>query len=154
MNPWLPKAVILFATIVMIAIRAPHGQRSRTVVIAKNRKGRLETAMLTLVWLGLPLPLIWITTPWLSFAEYPLRPASFLVGVILLAAGLWLLYRSHADLGTNWSVTLQIREKHRLITQGIYRRVRHPMYLSLFLYSVGQILALPNWVAGPSYLVT
>ena len=25
------------------------------------------------------------------------------------------------------------------------------MYLSLLLYSVGQALALPNWVAGPSY---
>jgi len=28
------------------------------------------------------------------------------------------------------------------------------MYLSLFLYSIGQLLALPNWVAGPTYLVT
>jgi protein-S-isoprenylcysteine O-methyltransferase Ste14 len=28
------------------------------------------------------------------------------------------------------------------------------MYASLFLYSVGQMLALPNWIAGPSYLVT
>jgi len=28
------------------------------------------------------------------------------------------------------------------------------MYAALFLYSVGQLLALSNWVAGPSYLVT
>jgi len=27
------------------------------------------------------------------------------------------------------------------------------MYLALFLYSIGQLLALPNWFAGPSYLV-
>jgi len=27
------------------------------------------------------------------------------------------------------------------------------MYLALILYSVGQALVLPNWVAGPSYLV-
>lgn len=25
------------------------------------------------------------------------------------------------------------------------------MYLGLFLYSLGQALAVPNWVAGPSY---
>jgi protein-S-isoprenylcysteine O-methyltransferase Ste14 len=28
------------------------------------------------------------------------------------------------------------------------------MYTSLLLHSVGQALVLPNWVAGPSYLVT
>ena len=67
--------------------------------------------------------------------------------------GLWLLYRSHADLGTYWSVTLEVRENHQLITSGVYRSIRHPMYTSLFLYSIGQVLALPNWVAGPSYLV-
>jgi protein-S-isoprenylcysteine O-methyltransferase Ste14 len=27
------------------------------------------------------------------------------------------------------------------------------MYLALLLYAVGQTLAVPNWVAGPSYLV-
>jgi protein-S-isoprenylcysteine O-methyltransferase Ste14 len=27
------------------------------------------------------------------------------------------------------------------------------MYSALFLYAMGQALVLPNWVAGPSYLV-
>ena len=44
-----------------------------------------------------------------------------------------------------------MREKHELVTQGIYRHVRHPMYLALLVYSVGQALALPNWIASPSY---
>ena len=74
-------------------------------------------------------------------------------GVACLAVGLWLFYRSHADLGTNWSITLEVREQHRLVTQGVYRRIRHPMYLALFVYSIGQAFAIPNWVAGPSYLV-
>ena len=52
-----------------------------------------------------------------------------------------------------WSVTLELRENHRLITQGVYRHVRHPMYAALFLYSIGQALVVPNWVVGPSYLV-
>jgi len=64
-----------------------------------------------------------------------------------------LFYRSHADLGTNWSITLEVREQHRLITQGVYRRIRHPMYLALALYSIGQALVIPNWVAGPSNLI-
>ena len=69
-----------------------------------------------------------------------------------MSASLWLFYRSHSDLGTNWSVSLEIRKNHSLITKGIYTRIRHPMYLSLFLYALGQTCLLANWIAGPSCL--
>lgn len=153
MNPWLAKAVVLAGSIGMVAIRAPHGHRSRGIKVVKSRKGTLETVLLTLAWIGFFLPLIWVATPVLAFADYPLRPIPFFAGVACIALGLWFLYRSHADLGTNWSITLEVREQHRLVTQGVYRRIRHPMYLALLLYSIGQALVLPNWLAGPSYLV-
>jgi len=152
-NPWIAKAVILAANLVMIAIRAPHGQRSRGVRIVKDRKGGLEVGLLMLAVLGFVVPLIWLASPVFAFAEYPLRIGPLIAGIVCFVVSLWLFYRSHADLGTNWSITLQVRERHRLITQGVYRRVRHPMYSALFLYSLGQVLVLPNWVAGPSYLI-
>jgi protein-S-isoprenylcysteine O-methyltransferase Ste14 len=153
MNPWIAKATILIASVVMIAIRAPHGQRSRGVKVVTSRKGPMETVLLTLAWLGFLVPLIWIASPAFSFAEYPLRTGPLVAGIPCLAVGLWLFHRSHADLGTNWSITLEVREQHRLITDGVYRSVRHPMYLALLLYSVGQMLVIPNWVAGPSYVI-
>jgi protein-S-isoprenylcysteine O-methyltransferase Ste14 len=153
MNVWFEKAVILAATVAMIAIRAPHGQRSRRLKVVVSRKGPLETVLLTAAWVGFLMPLVWIASPALSFADYPLHAAPFVAGVVCLVVSLWLFYRSHADLGTNWSHTLELREQHRLISHGVYRRVRHPMYTSLLLYSVGQTLVLPNWVAGPSYLI-
>ena len=154
MSPWVAKAIILAASIAMVAIRAPHGQRSRGVRVVKDRKGRLEVILLVLAMLGFFVPLVWVASPLFSFAEYPLRMGPLVVGVACFVAGLWLFYRSHADLGTNWSVTLQVRENHRLVVEGVYQRIRHPMYTALFLYSVGQVFVLPNWVAGPSYLVT
>ena len=63
MNPWIAKAVILAASIVMVAIRAPHGQRSRGVKVVKNRKGRQEVILLTLAWLGFFVPLVWVGSP-------------------------------------------------------------------------------------------
>jgi protein-S-isoprenylcysteine O-methyltransferase Ste14 len=48
---------------------------------------------------------------------------------------------------------LEVREQHQLITQGVYRRIRHPMYSALLLYSLGQALVIPNWVAGPANLI-
>lgn len=151
MNPWLAKALIVLASVVMVIIRAPHGRRSRHIKTVKNWKGRLETSLLALAWLGFLFPLLWIVSPILAFADYPLRPIPFASGILCFAVGLWIFYRSHADLGTNWSITLETRENHQLVTEGVYRRVRHPMYLALLLYSLGQALAIPNWVAGPSY---
>jgi protein-S-isoprenylcysteine O-methyltransferase Ste14 len=151
MNPWFAKAVILLASIVMVVIRAPYGQRSRAVPVLKNRKGPLEIVVLIIAWLAFFLPLIWIATPAFAFADYPLHPIPLFTGALFLVFGLWLFQRSLADLGTNWSITLQVREKHQLVTHGVYRWVRHPMYLALLIYSLGQALVLPNWLAGPSY---
>ena len=153
MNPWYAKAVILLASIVMVVIRAPHGQRSRTVPVAKSRQGPREIVLLTIAWVAFFLPLIWIATPVFAFADYPLHPIPLLTGAVCLALGLWLFHRSHADLGTNWSITLEVRDQHRLITQGVYRRIRHPMSSALVLYAVAHALVIPNWVAGPSNLV-
>ncbi len=151
MNPWFAKAVVLIASILTVLIRAPHGKRSRTVKVAKSRRGRLEVALLTVAWMAFFAPIVWVATPWLAFANFPLYPFPLVIGSLLLAVSLWLFYRSHADLGANWSITLEIRESHRLVTEGLYRNVRHPMYSALLLYGLGQALVVPNWVAGPSY---
>lgn len=153
MNPWFAKAIILIGMVATVLIRAPHGKRSRTVKVAKSRKGPLEVFLLTVVWIAFFLPIFWIATRWLAFADFPLYPFPLVVGTLLLALGLWLFHRSHADLGTNWSVTLEIRDRHRLVTAGLYRHVRHPMYSALLLYGLGQMVAVPNWIVGPSYLV-
>jgi protein-S-isoprenylcysteine O-methyltransferase Ste14 len=151
MSPGYAKAVLLAASVAMVVIRAPHGNRSRKVKVAKSGKGGLEVALLTLAWISFFVPLVWVFSPVFAFAEYPLRAAPFAVGVVFYVTGLWLFHRSHADLGEFWSISLEVREKHRLVTEGVYRRIRHPMYTALFLYSLGQALVVPNWVAGPSY---
>jgi protein-S-isoprenylcysteine O-methyltransferase Ste14 len=151
MNPWFAKAIILASSITMVIIRAPHGQRSRGVKVVRSKRGALETALLTLAWLAFFVPLIWVVAPIFAFADYPLRPAPLFAGVACFTVGLWLFARSHADLGTNWSITLEVREKHQLVTRGVYRNLRHPMYAALLLYSLGQVLVVPNWIAGPSY---
>ena len=75
MNPWVAKAVVLAGTLVMVAIRAPHGRRSRSVKVAESHKTPLETGLLVLAWVGFFVPLIWVVSPAFSFAEYPLRTA-------------------------------------------------------------------------------
>jgi protein-S-isoprenylcysteine O-methyltransferase Ste14 len=66
---------------------------------------------------------------------------------------MWLFRRTHKDLGRNWSVSLDIRENHRLVTNGVYSFVRHPMYSAFWLWAIAQALLLPNWIAGFSGIV-
>jgi protein-S-isoprenylcysteine O-methyltransferase Ste14 len=64
-----------------------------------------------------------------------------------------LFYRVHIELGRNWSDSLEVREQHALVTHGLYRYVRHPMYTAFFMWALAQALLLPNWIAGPAGLV-
>ncbi|MFP6677496.1 MAG: protein-S-isoprenylcysteine O-methyltransferase [Pirellulaceae bacterium] len=115
----------------------------------------MEVGLLIFAALGTTLvPVLWMTTKLFEFADYHLYPTPYVLGIVLMLIGLLLFYRSHADLGTNWSVTLQVRENHGLITSGVYSMVRHPMYTSMFLLGIAQALFLPNWIAGPAYLVS
>jgi protein-S-isoprenylcysteine O-methyltransferase Ste14 len=61
-------------------------------------------------------------------------------------AGLWLFWTSHATIGRYWSIRIQLKEAHRLVTDGPYRFIRHPLYTSLFLGYLGTLLALQSWV--------
>src|SRR5262245_56970886 len=132
MNIWFGKAAALASLVGFIIIRAPHGKRSRTARVAENHVGPLEVALLAGATLGTTLlPVIWAVTGFPSRADFPLHPVLFLLGLLFMVAGFWLFHRSHVDLGRNWSVTLQVREEHRLVTNGVYRRIRHPMYSSM-----------------------
>jgi protein-S-isoprenylcysteine O-methyltransferase Ste14 len=157
MNPWLGKIAILLGLVILIAIRIPHARRGRRVKVAEKRKSVQETAFHVLIGFGyitgVLLPLLFIATPLLSFADYPLRPWTFESGLALLGSGLWLFHRSHAGLGTNWSENLELREDHQLVTFGVYKFIRNPMYAALCLYAIAQTLLLSNWIAGPCFLV-
>jgi protein-S-isoprenylcysteine O-methyltransferase Ste14 len=153
MDPWIGKGVLVAGMVALIAIRAPFARKSRQRPVAESRKGALEVLLLLLMAVGfLMLPLVYVFTPLLRGVDYPLSVPAFAAGVVVLVASEWLFYRSHADLGSNWSVTLELREGHELVTRGVYRRVRHPMYSAIFLYCVAQALLLANWIAGPACL--
>jgi thioredoxin-dependent peroxiredoxin len=144
------RALVAAGAVALVAVPAlVHRGEAR---LSSGRKTGLERVLLGLVSIGFLASLVWVATPLLDFADYPLQPPVFIAGAGLLLVGLWLLYRSHVDLGAGWSITLELGEDHRLVTQGLYRNVRHPMYLALLVYAFGQGLVLPNWLAGPAYL--
>ncbi|MCX6046040.1 MAG: protein-S-isoprenylcysteine O-methyltransferase [Chloroflexi bacterium] len=90
---------------------------------------------------------------WLSFANLQWSRWVQWLGVLILMAGLALLWRAHQDLGSQWSATLAIQLEHTLVRRGVYRYVRHPIYAALWLTAFAQFCLLPNWLAGGAGIV-
>lgn len=63
--------------------------------------------------------------------------AQKILGITLFSAGFSILMVAHITIGRNHSSTLVIREDHQLITHGIYRFTRHPIYLGVIIAAIG-----------------
>ena len=64
-------------------------------------------------------------------------PLSYLVGFLVIIMALIILLVAIKDLGRNLSPFPRPINNCNLVTTGIYRFIRHPMYYSLILISIG-----------------
>ena len=148
------KTIYFIGLITIFGIRLWYRWRARNNEIVVSRSSPLEIALLALGFVGMVLvPNVYVFSPLLAFADYSLPEWAGWLGTAVFAAALWLLWRSHADLGRNWSQTLEVRKGHQLITSGVYKRIRHPMYAAFLLWGLALPLLLHNWIAGWSHLV-
>jgi protein-S-isoprenylcysteine O-methyltransferase Ste14 len=142
-------AIYFAAILIEMAIRAPLNKKRKQLKMSERRVTGQEKILLGLLFLGMFfVPLIYGASDWLDFANYSLPAWAGWLGVVLIAGAVLVFWRAHADLGLNWSPTLEIREKHELVTRGIYGTIRHPMYASQWLWVLAQPLLLQNWIAG------
>lgn len=142
-------AIFFLALVIEMVIRAPLNKKRKQEKMSEQRFTNQEKTILGLLSLGgFFIPIIYATTDWLDFANYRLPDWAGWLGVLLIAGAIYVFWRAHADLGLNWSPTLEIREKHELIRKGIYGVIRHPMYASQWLLAIAQPLLLQNWIAG------
>lgn len=71
-----------------------------------------------------------------------------LIGVILVIVGIAIMIFSRKELSTNWApgYEYQIKEKHTLITTGIYKYIRHPIYLGIALSFIGAEMVAASYL--------
>ena len=88
----------------------------------------------------------------LAWAMVPLAPWLRLIGALLaILALIWFIW-IHRSLGNNLSVRLRIKESHKLVTDGPYRWVRHPMYSAFYLLHFAVFFLTANWFIGVTWL--
>jgi protein-S-isoprenylcysteine O-methyltransferase Ste14 len=145
-------ALVWFAGLVgWYIIRHPFERKAKRIRVRKSLLDWRERSILVVAYLGLlVIPALYVLTGFPASLDRPFIPAIAWLGLVPLIGALWLFRRSHADLGRNWSITLQVRDRHVLVKTGVYRLIRHPMYSSFFLLGLTQMLLLPNWLTGVS----
>jgi len=151
-SPW--HVVFFLGFLAYLGIRGAYARQTKHVVkVHRQVDGQEKVLLLFVISSTMLPPILYLFTPLLSFADYRLPPFMPWCGAAVMVPALWLFWRSHADLGRNWSATLEVRKDHQLVTHGVYRRIRHPMYAAIILWGLAQGLLLSNWLAGWSTLV-
>jgi protein-S-isoprenylcysteine O-methyltransferase Ste14 len=154
MTPVVAKIIWWVGAVAWFVIMYPHIRRSRKTRTTQRPEPARERVLMLISLTGLFLiPAFYTITGIPGFADYTFHPLQAWLGVVVLICAVALFFHTHRRLGRSWSVTLEIRENHGLVTDGIYRFVRHPMYSAYFLWTLSQALLLPNWIAGPAGLV-
>jgi protein-S-isoprenylcysteine O-methyltransferase Ste14 len=150
MTPIVANAIFLLGIVGWFVIRYPFQRRARRLGVARSVGGARDRVLLLIAAAGqFVLPAFYAITGIPAFADYAFSVVQAWLGVLVLIGALVMFRVTHKQLGRNWSISLELREKQTLVTGGLYGYVRHPMYSSFFLFAVAQALLLQNWIAGP-----
>ena len=147
------EIIYLILFVFISVIRKIHTRRYGGENVKLKRGYIVDFILLIVVGVGMISPLIYIFSAWFDYANYYLPEVLRWIGVVFFLSACWLLWRTHADLGKNWTYTYGTKEDQKLVKDGVYKYIRHPMYASHILWAIAQLLIIPNWFAGYSFLV-
>ena len=94
-------------------------------------------------WFAIILLLILpVDTPVKTF-DLPANNTLAIVGEGMVVISILLLYWGHKTIGNQWPVVKDMKN-YSMVTTGPYKYVRHPIYLSFFLFTIGKSLVFEN----------
>lgn len=142
-------AGLVFAEALRLTLRIDRLQSRRRRIQDARRLRLRESVVLAAIILGIwVLPIVYALTPWLGPFDYLLPSWTVWAAAGVFAASLLVRFSAQRSLGSQWSYTVETQEEHRLVTAGLYARVRHPIYASLILWAAAQPVLLQNLIAG------
>jgi protein-S-isoprenylcysteine O-methyltransferase Ste14 len=70
-----------------------------------------------------------------------------------MAAGIVGTYRAQLEMGRSWRIGVDAQERTDLVTDGLFRRVRNPIFSFMVLVGASSAIAVPNWATVASALM-
>jgi protein-S-isoprenylcysteine O-methyltransferase Ste14 len=146
-----------WGTVALLALAKRLRHRQRAGILPRQafeRRLWLVLVPVVVAWVLLPVLAVRGRPAWLGLpawaGQVPLvlglrwAAAALAVGCYLLSLGCW--WR----LGRNWSLAVVPKQTAHLVTEGVYRWVRHPIYSLSILLMLATALTLPT---GPMLLL-
>lgn len=138
-----------FSVGVMI-VRVKRKARHAVGLVPQQRVERL----MWIVWV--PLVAAWIALPWIAFAgsgapfgtpviDSPAYGALRWIAAFIGIGCLAFTIRSWIRMGKDWRMDVSLDSTTALITDGPFRRIRHPIYAFSILLMVCTAIVLPTW---------
>lgn len=116
----------------------------------ERMKNEGKTTFVILRFFGGMLWLMALLFPWypelFESIRFESRFAVQLTGLMLSLAAIPMGISVFTSIGKNITDTVETRKDHQLVTNGIYRFIRHPLYTTGFLFFVGLGLLSSNWL--------
>jgi protein-S-isoprenylcysteine O-methyltransferase Ste14 len=76
------------------------------------------------------------------------HPALLGPGVVLAALATWLVWRGQEDMAASWRIGIAAGERTELVTRGLFRLCRNPIYLGLQAALAAYCCLLPGYLTG------
>jgi|SRR5215468_3532891 len=106
--------------------------------------------LLLMVLLGVQAVGYALDARWLAplvLAQPPTGGVMAVLGALLLFGGTVLMVRAQLDLGASWRIGFDEGSRPGLVTRGIYRFSRNPIYMALFTVLAGFLVLVPTWIS-------
>lgn len=127
--------------VLMFAVEAKSLRRSTTA------NDRDQSSLKYILWAVAALPVgVWLGAT--NLAGHIKRGEIYLqaCGLLLLLLGWFIRQRAIATLREYFTINVAVQHNQQLITNGLYRSIRHPSYTGYLLRFLGLGLAWANWL--------
>lgn len=100
---------------------------------------------------GVSFGLVWalhrtpVFSPFID-SQYVLNIVFQILAVLLAAGSVWMANSAIKELGKQWSFQARLIEDHKLVTSGVYRIVRHPIYAAMLGKLLATAIILSHWL--------
>lgn len=135
---WFVGFVIVFALRLLAEWRIKPGDTERR----SSQRGGISLQLLSL-----PFLVSAFATGFLLWRDGRAIPALYGLGLILFAAGFAGRVAALRKLGRSYSLYIEPATSEALQTQGIYARIRHPLYAFYLLETLSLAIIRPNLVS-------
>jgi protein-S-isoprenylcysteine O-methyltransferase Ste14 len=138
--------VILVSFAILVAILINFFESENSSKTKKEKKSIVETGTMLLFFLAF-YAVIKFNIGHIGYNYPPVHILLIIIGWIILLASAYVNIAGRFKLGHNWANQIKIYDKHKLVSSGVYRIVRHPLYASLIWMFYAGAIIYSNWLA-------